>query len=163
MLPSCFFINLTKPLRRQDCSYTRCMKILWGEAHPNSSNHDAAQKAKDINERTTCNLLLATHEKLTVHFPGLNVQVPIRVWLPVVVCAATWPIQKKDFTIYSNVDANKISRIVWAIASSNGQFYRAVLVKLPLLLAWEDWLLLLSLRILSQKTNEQTCLFRTKF
>ena len=42
---------------------------------------------------------LATHEKLTVHFPGLNVQVPIRVWLPVVVCAAAWPI-KFSFQCY---------------------------------------------------------------
>ena len=59
-----------------------------------SSNHDAAQKAKDIDERKTCILFLATHENPTVYSPGRNVQVPIRVWLPAVECAAAWPIKK---------------------------------------------------------------------
>ena len=61
-----------------------------------SSNHDAAKKAKDIDEKkkTTCNSFLATQETQTVHSPGLYVQVHIRVWLPVVECAATWPIKK---------------------------------------------------------------------
>ena len=51
-------------------------------------------EAKDIDERKTCNLFLATHENPTVHSPGRNVQVPIRVWLSVVVCAAAGPIKK---------------------------------------------------------------------
>ena len=98
--------NHTKGCVREGLGAPNVPKILpergWRSRHElpqqrKSSNHDTAQKAKDINEITTCNLFLATHEKLTIHFPGLNVQVPILVWLPVVVYAAAWPIKKNIY------------------------------------------------------------------
>ena len=95
------FINLTKPLTRQDCSHTRCMRILRGEAHPNCRSWGSRatttlqrRRRTLMKKKTTCNSFLATQETQTGHSPGLYVQVHIRVWLPVVECAATWPIKK---------------------------------------------------------------------
>ena len=97
---SCFY-NLTKPLTRQDLlPYQVYVPWSW-EAKPTriAAAEEVEQprrctKAKDIDERKTCYLLLATHENPTVYSPGRNVQVPIRVWLPAVECAAAWPIKK---------------------------------------------------------------------
>ena len=100
---SCFY-NLTKPLTRQDCSHTRCNTLyedLVRRSPPEllqqrkSSSHDAAKKAKDIDGKKKLVIrFLATQETQTVYSPGLYIQVHIRVWLPVVECAATWPIKK---------------------------------------------------------------------
>ena len=108
------FINLTKPLTRQDCSHTRCNTLyedLVRRSPPEllqqrkSSSHDAAKKAKDIDGKKKLVIrFLATQETQTVYSPGLYIQVHIRVWLPVVECAAAWPIKKKNifFNFFSN-------------------------------------------------------------
>ena len=92
--------NLTKPLTRQDCSHTRCMRILRGEAHPNCCSRGSRaattlqRRRRTLMEKKLVIRFLATQETQTVYSPGLYIQVHIRVWLPVVECAATWPIKK---------------------------------------------------------------------
>ena len=55
------FINLTKPLTRQDCSHTRCMRILRGEAHPNCCSRGSRaattlqRRRRTLMEKKTCN------------------------------------------------------------------------------------------------------------
>ena len=61
-------------------------------------------------------MFLATHENLTLHFSGLNGQVPIRVWLPVVVYAAAWQI--KTFHMVQMTTSHSLLCLVTCIALS---------------------------------------------
>ena len=55
---------------------------------------------------------LATQETQTVHSPGLYIQVHIRVWLPVVECAAAWPIKKNKhfFQFFFRTKTKKLKK-----------------------------------------------------